>query len=192
MRTTILSLCCLAALSTATAQEAKDKKVPEVLEFRVAPTAENPTVAQVNKGDYAVNLTMKNVSDKELVLWPYLEAKVLDEAGKDVRRSRFIGRWGLRKGNSILEDIPFVRLKAGESHTFKVTVGAFPYDAKAITGWTLSAAGEYTLELRYRYDRAEAKKTFGKGCKVLDDPRQPWNQAPEIDRKFEVKIKAAA
>ena len=58
---------------------------------------------------------------------------------------------------------------------------------ESATWWPTPAAVSAATMLR-----DEVRKQFGKGCKVLDDPKQPWNRGLEIDRKFEVKIKAAA
>jgi hypothetical protein len=135
-----------------------------------------------------VTVTLKNTTKEDLVLWPYLSLRVLDAKGKDVPRSRFIGRWGVRGTPSILEGIPFKTVKAGKSLTIKFAVSGFMYDADAIKGWKLPKAGDYKLVVRYHYDRAAARKKYGEGAADIDNADKPWNKAVEIDSKEEIKL----
>jgi hypothetical protein len=148
-----------------------------------------PTVDQVNQGAFAFDVTLENTGKEELVLWPFLAAELMDAQGNSVKRSRYIGRWGFRVKDSVIESIPFVTLAPGRKHTFKVAINAYTHHPLAITGWKLPKAGEYRLELHYKYDRAEARKKWGRGCKDLDNPDRPWNRAYEVDKKLNVSFK---
>jgi RNA polymerase sigma factor (sigma-70 family) len=149
-----------------------------------------PTLAQVNTGRFRVQFQLENTSKEPLILWPYLTLKVLDGDGQSVRLSRNLGRYGLRSGNnSILEDVQFVTLQPGATHTFDVSLFNYLWNSKAIQSWELKAPGTYTLELHYRYDRAEAKKEFGAGSKDIDNPKNPWNVAHELDRSMQIKVR---
>jgi hypothetical protein len=165
------------------------KKPADPLQITVDVPKKAPTLGQVNWGRFQITVNLKNTGKKDLILWPYLSLEPLDAKGKAVERSRFIGRWGRRSTDSILEGVPFITLGPGKVHKFKFAVSGFFLDADAITGWQLPAAGEYKLVIRYQFDRAAVKKKYGSGCKDLDNAKQPWNRAHPADWKKEVKVK---
>jgi hypothetical protein len=168
------------------------KKPADPVKITVELPKDAPTLDQVNQGKYKVAVQLKNTGKKDLVLYPYLGVEVQDAKGKAVPRSRFIGRWGLLTTNSIVEGIPFVFLKPGKTHKIEIGLPFYLYDENAITGWKLPAKGQYKLVLRYRFDRADIKQKFGRGCKDLDNKTKPWNRALEINKKVEVKLKVGA
>jgi hypothetical protein len=165
------------------------KKPADPLKISVESPKKAPTLDQVNRGRYKVTVLLKNTGKKELILYPYLGVEILDTKGNAVPRSVFIGRWGRYSTDSIVDGIPFITLKPSKSHKFEVVLSHYRYDENAITGWKLPAKGQYKLVLRYRFDRAAIKMKFGRGCKDLDGKTKPWNQALEIDKKMEVKLK---
>lgn len=152
--------------------------------------ADSPRLEDVNDGTFFVRVRIKNTGDDSVVLWPYLSAQLMDADGDDVPASMQIGRWGLRAGDkdSILEEIEFVELDAGQTYDLDVRVNRCVCDSQFITGWRLSRRGEYRLALQYVFDRQQVKETFGKGCRVLDDDDQDWNHALETDAQIEVSF----
>jgi hypothetical protein len=180
-----------AALAQAANPQKADKQAPD-LKITLEQPKGDPTLEEVNTGRHTLTVKFENAGKADVLLWPYLSLEVLDSEGKPVRRSMRIGRWGLRKSASIIEDITFLALKPGESKQYKIRLDGYAYDADAITGWRLPAAGEYRLVFHYKYNRDEAKKRYGKGCKTLENPDMPWNRALEVDRKLEAKLKVAA
>jgi len=179
----------LGFVSFADAGEKKESdKVPKNLKITINTPKDPPTLAEVNSGRYAITLTIENTGKEDVVLWPYLSVEVMDSKGKPVERSRFIGRWGLLSTPSIIEAVPFVNLGAGKTRKIEVKLNAHQWDADAITGWRLPAAGDYVVVLHYHYDRAAAKKSYGKGCDDIDKKNAQWNRALEVDKKAEVKL----
>ena len=81
--------------------------------------------------------------------------------------------------------------RPGATHTLEVNLANDLHHSYLIQAWRLAAAGDYTLALRYHYDRAQVKKDFGKGCPDIDGANRPWNRALEIDQKVEVKLRVA-
>jgi hypothetical protein len=169
----------------------QDEKAATPLTITVVVPKKPPTLGEVNDGTFKAHVKLENTSKESLVLWPFLSAKLLDSRGKPVRPSLYLGRWGLRQSDSVLEDIPFITLKPGQTHNLEVGIASYILDPMAITGWQLPSKGEYKLELRYEYDRAKAKKAFGDGCRDIDNPKRPWNHALPISRKIEIKLQVA-
>src|SRR5262249_17726018 len=113
----------LAACSAGVGADEKDKgtkdskKPADALKITVDVPKEEPTLAAVNAGRYAVTVKFENTGKEDLVLWPYLGAEVKEEKKNVVRPSMFLGRFGLRLDNkSVLEGTPFVTLKPGKTH----------------------------------------------------------------------------
>ena len=63
------------------------------------------------------------------------------------------------------------------------------HDPQWITGWKLPAAGTYTLVFSYAFDRAAWKKRGDQNWKPLNDPKQPWNLAPEFEHSFTCELR---
>jgi RNA polymerase sigma factor (sigma-70 family) len=168
----------------------KPEKPAESLKISLDVPKQAPTVAEVNNGRFKFTLVLENTGKQLLVLYPYMSPRLTDPDGKDVKRAAYVGRYGDRSKDSIIEETPFVTLKSGETVRWTMSVANFEYHPDAHLGWQLAEPGTYRLELHYAYNRAAARKQYGAGCKELDDPTKPWNRAVEIDRKFEIEIRA--
>jgi RNA polymerase sigma factor (sigma-70 family) len=154
---------------------------------------EPPSLSLVNAAKFRVQCQLKNTAKEAIVVWPYLTVQVLDDQGKPVPVSQNLGRFGLRlDGKSALEGISFVTLEPGAIHTIDISPANYLWDSMAIKGWKLKAAETYTFELRYHYNRADVKKSLGADANDIDNPKQRWNQAVEIDRKMQVKVRVVA
>ena len=158
--------------------------------FSAEISSDSPRLRDANDGTFFIRVKIENTSEDEVVLWPFLSAQLVDAEGAEVPASLQIGRWGLRRGDkdSLLEEIEFVALEAGKTHEFDVRLNRYVYDSRFITGWDLSEAGDYRLDLHYVFDRDQVKESFGEGCRVLDDAEQDWNRALEIDDDVEVSF----
>jgi RNA polymerase sigma factor (sigma-70 family) len=168
------------------------------LKISVDLPAEEPTLADVNSGRYKVIVKFENVGKEEQVLWPYLSLKILDDKGREVDISKGIGRYGApptEEGGSILEVTKFITLKPGATHELRVSVPNYDLHPDTMLGWKLPAAGSYKLVFSYQYDRAAARKDYGRPLwgrpmvKDLDNARHPWNRAHETDQIIEATIK---
>ena len=143
----------------------------------------------VNEGRMEYVIRVRNRSDKTVVLWPYLSLRVLDRKGEEVRPSQRRGRWGLRKGANLLEEVRFVTLAPGKTWTIATGLDRYMHDPDFITGWKLTLPGVYTLEFTYHYDRAEQKKRCDPNWELLDDAKQPWNRALEMKHTFRAEMR---
>ncbi len=152
------------------------------------PPKASPGLKEINQGQFKVSFAIKNTGKEVAVIWPYLSVQVLDFEDQPVKKTRDLGRWGLIRSPSILEEIRFVTLAPGKTHTIEVNLKQYMHDADKISAWRLAEPGEYTAVLHYHFDRAKIKKKYGKGCQAIDDPMKPWNQAPELDKKIEVLL----
>lgn len=163
---------------------------PEVLEVAVQRPAGDATLAKVNGGEYALTLTIKNISKQDALIWPFAEVRLFDRDGKPVPHSIYIGRFGGRDEGSILESLTLEKLKPGQSYKIEICLSNYSHEEKAMTGWKLSAGGEYAVGIRYRYDRARVKKDYAENMapKKLNDEKMPWNRAVEIDKSVSVPL----
>lgn len=167
-----------------------DETRQDVLEVAIGRPAGDATLADVNDDKYSLELTIKNISRKDVVVWPFAEVQVFDRDGTPMPCSTSIGRFGGRAGGPLLESLPLEKLEPGESYRIEISLGNYRHEEKAMTGWTLPAAGEYAVVIRYRYDRARVKKEYAENMapKKLNDERMPWNRAIEIDRTISVPL----
>ncbi|MAG92983.1 MAG: hypothetical protein CMJ48_04450 [Planctomycetaceae bacterium] len=140
------------------------------------------------RGTATLKAHLTNTSDQDLMLWPLLTVNLQDAKGKPVTKTRNIGRYGLRTTNSIIEGVAFAKVEAGKTHTIDINLKQYVGGDDVISGWHLPAPGKYRFQLHYKYDAAYARKAYGRGCKNLDDPAQPWNQALEVELKKTVEI----
>jgi hypothetical protein len=170
------------------AEEEMPAVIPDELAIKLVVPELKPTRAMVNTGYYEPKLELTNKSDKAIVLWPFLHLDVLDDAGKPVPHSMYIGRWGIREAPSQLEGIEYVTLEPGKTHTIPISFKSFGYDAHAIAGWRLVPDKNYRVVLRYEFDRASVVKEFGEGCAEPDAPEQPWNKIIPVKWKHELKL----
>jgi hypothetical protein len=187
---TVLSLFAAAVIATSSfisiAGEDDESKKP--VKITAQPSKASPDLKDVNQGRFNVAFAIKNTGKEDTVIWPYLSVQILDSEGKSVEKTRDLGRWGLIRSPSILEEVHFVTLKPGKTHTIVVNLNQYMHDADKISAWRLAKPGKYKAVLHYSFDRAETKKKYGKGCQAIDDPTKPWNQALEVDEKIEVKL----
>lgn len=185
-----VGICC--CWNTAIVRGADSKPAnlaPANIELSVQQPKKAPTLAAVNSGDYALTLQIKNTSQDDIVVWPFVTLKLFDEQGKAVEHSQYIGRFGGRFGDkSILEEMPFKLLAPGKSEKIELQLNGYMSDPKFITGWKLPTAGKYKLQAHYQYDRAAVKKDLGEGCKNINNPTAPWNQAVEINQTLEIPL----
>lgn len=188
LQMSIVGLACLIPPTGLPVEPSADdlSDAPITLSAETSPDASQ--LEDAKDGAFFIRLRIENTGDDVLVLWPYVSAQLLDADGDEVPVSLRIGRWGRRRigSDSILEDIEFVALDAGEHHDVEVRLNRCVCESQFITGWNLSRAGDYRLKLHYVYDRDEVKETFGDGCRVLDDAEQDWNRALEIDEQVEI------
>jgi RNA polymerase sigma factor (sigma-70 family) len=152
-----------------------------------------PTVSQVNDGQYKVTVQMKNTGGQDAVVWPYFSVEVLDAKGEAVPPARVVAKYSPRlREKAILEEMDFITLKPGQAHGVEVNFNLSAHDPETLTGYQLPGKGEYTLHVHYLFDQAEIKKRFGDGCKDLDNPSRPWNRAVQLEKQVEVRIQVAA
>ncbi len=183
-RTSVASCAVFAAMiSTATAAK------PTPIEFSVDVPSRVPTVEEINAGDYSVGLRLKNTSQEDIVIWPYLTVEVLDSQGNEVKRSMLIGRNGIRFTPSLIEGIDFVKLIPGQTHDINIDFSQYVSDPAFITGWSFPKSGEYTVVMRYDYNIAAEKKRLGRRCKDLERVDAPWNHAVEVSSTLKATLK---
>jgi hypothetical protein len=162
--------------------------LPDGLEAKLVLPELKPTRALVNTGYYFLRFELTNTSDKEMTLWPFIEMEVLHADGTPVPPSMHIGRWGIISAPSRLEDIGYVQLAPGKTHTMKIALNAFAYDAHAIRGWRLVPQKSYVVKLRYEFERDAVVKEFGANCREPDAPEKPWNNIQPVLWAEEVKL----
>lgn len=195
MKTFVQTVACLylaTMMSFAQTEEKKEKtisKIPENLEITLTQPAETVKLADLNSGKFKLQMTIKNTGKTKLVIWPYITAKLTDSQGHDVPMTNYIGRFGVRRGDrTILEIFQFVTIEPGKTFSLPIPLNTLP-DALFWAGWELKTAGEYQLHVRYQFDRAEIKNTYGEGAKFIDRETAKWNQALEVDTTLVETIK---
>ena len=147
------------------------------------------TLATVNGRQFDYSVTIENRGAKPVVLLPYLALRVLDSDGNEVKPSSRRGRWGRRRDDHTLGGVEFVTIEPGKRWSFKDRLERYMHDPRWITGWKLPGAGNYTLVFTYSFDRAAWKKRGKQDWKPLNDPKQPWNVAPEFQHSFKVEMR---
>ena len=158
----IFVLTVLAAYSYSLVTTADEKKTSAgPLKVSVDKTEASANLDDVNQGRFTISLALKNTSKVDIVLWPYLSVQVLDADGKLVQKSRNLGRWGLIRSPSVLEEVRFVTVKPGKTHTIEFNMKQYMFDADTISAWRLEEPGEHKARLHYAYDRAKVKKKYG-------------------------------
>jgi RNA polymerase sigma factor (sigma-70 family) len=174
------------------AQLAAKQSAP--LQLSVEVPKEKPTVSQFNGGQYQVTVHLKNLTDQDAVVWPYLTVKVLDGEGNAIQPSQRQGKYALRGGErSILEEMDFVTVQPGKAHAVQVRFGNLAmHDPEAMVDYQVPGEGDYILEVNYQYDRTAVKKRFGEGARDADRVDKPWNRAVEFEKKVEVLIRVMA
>jgi hypothetical protein len=183
------ALALVAVAGLAHGQTPADKKASP-LRLSVEMPSTPATVAQLGRGEYDIKLIFTNAGNKEIVLWPYVRLEIRDSLNQTVPEVTKSGRWGKTSGESILEQVPFVTLRPGQSHKLDVNLGEFRGDADVIKGWALRP-GEYKLLVTYEYEPGAAKKKYGQGGRNLDNPSKPWNKALKAkeDRTGTVRVR---
>jgi hypothetical protein len=169
--------------------QAIERREPHGLRFQAGMPKMRLELDHVNGKEFKYAVTVRNLSDKTVVLWPYLRLRVLDADGKEVAFALRRGRFGLRRTENLLEDVKFVTLEPGKTWSFMEGLALYTHDPEWIAGWKLPRAGTYTLEFTYEYDRATQKKKCDPKWKLLDDPAQPWNKALEFKHTFRTEMR---
>jgi hypothetical protein len=187
------------ALGKASGREAHDrvaavireieKREPQGISFDAGMPKMRIFLDMVNEDRFECVIRVRNRSEKTVVLWPFLSLRVLDRKGEEIKPSQRIGRWGRRKSANLLEEVRFVTLAPGKTWSVATGLKRYMHDPEFITGWQLPAAGSYTLELTYHFDRAAQKKRCDPNWELLDDPKQPWNKALETKHTFTAEMK---
>ena len=70
----------------------KEPEPAKPLKLTVTPVKDPPTLEQVNRGTFKVELVIENVGKETVVVWPYISAELLDAKGQAVETSMSIGR----------------------------------------------------------------------------------------------------
>lgn len=165
------------------------KREPHGLRFHCGLPKMKLTPALVRGRDFQFSVSVKNLSDKERVLYPYLALRVLDAKGEPVPFSRRLGRGGRRRPGNPLEHIAFVTLKPGQSWSFQDCLVRYMHDARWINGWKIEKADSYTLEFTYAFDLAKAKEGCDPQWNRLDGAKEPWNRAINDSHTFSTPMK---
>ncbi len=165
-----------------------EQREPHGLLFQAGLPKMRLTLGLVNSASFKYALTVRNRSDKTVVLWPFFRLRVLDADGREVGPTSRIGRFGARRSKNLLAGIRFKTLEPGKSWSFQESLARYMHDPDWITGWKLPKAGTYTLEFTYEYDRAVQKKRCDPKWELLDDPDQPWNRALEFKHVFRTEM----
>lgn len=181
------------AVAALPAQAAKEKAsaqpaVKSPLKFTTVSQKKQPTLSQINSGRFPISIKVTNTGKESVVIFGFLSMAVLDSEEEPVKKTRSLGRWGFRTTNSMIEGMPFKTLAPGKSYSFDVKVSLYTHDPLLISAWKFPKPGDYELVFNYEYDRKAAKKSFGRGCKVLDDPKQLWNQAIETKQTLRIPL----
>lgn len=148
----------------------------------------------VNLPDFSfweVQVQYRNESKQELVLSPYLTARVFDATGKAVPSNVFLGRGILPE--DIMEAIEksFLVVPAGATRTVTLALNNIPGEL-TMEGWHFKLPGTYKLELNYGFTRkgflAKHERCFftEEDAKKADLPARLWNRAAEGTVKAEV------
>lgn len=156
---------------------------PVEIEFS---TPKSVSLNRVNSGESNLTLNITNTSDERVVMWPYFSAYLVDSTGKLQKQTKRVERWENLSEPSVLEAVQFRVLKPGEKIELKVSVSQFDLDADAIMGWQVPTPGDYQFVLRCHFNRELVKKRYGDGCKGIDNPAKPWNQALEMEQRARV------
>jgi len=165
------------------------EREPQGLRFECGLPKMRLTLGLVNGKEFQYVLRVRNQSDKTVTLCPYLQLRVLDAAGKEVAPAARRGRWGLLMCDCFLDQLQFVTLQPGETWSVEDGLASYMHDPEFIMDWKLPAAGTYTLEFTYAFDRAATKKRCRAGCEAHDDPKRPWNRALELKHTFTCELK---
>jgi hypothetical protein len=163
-----------------TADEPKLKKPVEDLDYRY----------------WEVVLRIKNQSNNEIVLSPFVYVKVQNSARREVRPDAFIGA-GFA-GHELMDEIEkrFIVVPAGK--TGEIAVNLANNDmGNYMNGWHFKTPGDYMIQLRCKFNRKEFADTFFKAPFAVEDKElqnlkradRKWNQALEIDKTLSVVLK---
>ncbi len=137
---------------------------------------------------FTFKVRIRNASPVRLVLSAYRSLDVLGADGKAVEGNLAIGRWGVRPDGCFLEAQPFLSLAPGEIHEAKASLKFYDSDPEMMLGWSLPAAGAYTLRVTYAFDRAACRSRCRSGCAGHEEPRRPWSRALEGKKSVEAKL----
>lgn len=176
--------------SSATDSDDQESKASpqKPLQISLVSTAENASRKDIANGTFGLKLTIKNVSDQEVLVWPFVGLQIEPQGAARVKQTRNISRWGRLSAPSKIESVKYLTLKPGAEHAIKFNLNQFNNDIRALKGWSLSP-GQYQLDVSYRVERARLKKRLGKRCQTLNDPEKPWNQVVEVNWNKRIDLK---
>jgi hypothetical protein len=140
-----------------------------------------PKMKLTPQTDVTFVVTVRNKSDKTVVLYPYLSLHLLAADGTEVKPARRLGRHGLRPPGHPLDAVKFVTLKPGERWSIQEELGRYMHDPLWITGWKTPGVGVYTLEFTYAYD---AKQAAG-----IEDKNHPARSALAFEHTFRQEMR---
>jgi len=165
------------------------EREPFGLRFRCGMPKMRLTRDRVNGDGFRYAVSVRNLGDEPVVLSAYLSLRVLDAQGNELKPSRRLGRWGLRRERCFLVAQAFETVEAGGVWSFQDGLARYMHDPELITGWTIPGPGTYTLEFTCRFDRAATKQRCTCGSEAHDDPAKPWNKALELKHTFTAEMK---
>jgi len=168
------------------ADEEQQNNSVSPIQISIHPSHKESTRRQVNSGSFTVKVKITNNSDEPVTVWPCLAVQVFDADDKPVKKSMSIGKSGVRFADSQLEGFKYQELAPGKSYEILVTLDQYTYDADFVSGWKITQPGKYRIAMKYEFNRETAKKKYGKGCKVLNEPDRPWNRAVEFSKSADV------
>lgn len=150
-----------------------------------------PTLDEVARSSYPFTIRLVNGNDRDLLMLRYFTIRVLDKDGQELERNNNFARMGALFYDCYLENVGFRTVKAGATVDVPAGTGAEPDPVGFHLGWIIPAAGEYTIEVAYSYDRADWMRKCKRGCAHHDDAKRPWNACPEWKRTVSAKITVA-
>ncbi|MEM7163957.1 MAG: hypothetical protein AAF581_00750 [Planctomycetota bacterium] len=168
--TAIVACCAVPAVATASTEK-------PVLSLEVSRPRMLATVANLNSGEFEIQVRIKNNSEKPQLVSPYLRLEVQDSDGNTVKPSRKLGRFGRRPRGCPLPKLKFDTVAPGESVTRKVKLSRYMTDPDYILAWKLAAAGIYKLVFSYDYDPSQLLPRCKEDCESHGNPESTWNRA---------------
>ncbi len=167
------------------------KSEPHGLQIRIGVPKLRFDAARIASTKPGLLITIRNKSAKPVTLWPYASLRLLDAQGQVVKPRRQ-GRWGLRVKRCYLLDVEYVTLAPGELWRKPFSLARYLLDLDSLLSWKDVPPGRYTLEVRYHFDRAKAKKRVRIPLPDIDAAKHPWNHALEIDHVVTAELTVAA
>lgn len=150
-----------------------------------------PTLEAVANSGYPFTIRLSNANDRDVLMLAYFTIRVLDKDGRELERDDDFARMGALFYDCYLDNVRFRTLAAGATVDVPADLGAEPDPVGFHLGWKIPAAGEYTVEVTYAYDRATWMAKCRAGCAHHEEEGRKWNQAIEWSRTVTTKITVA-